>query len=106
MQTARYHREHAELCLEMARSMSDREAAAVLCMAAARHFAHAIELEKQAWPVSEPTGDNNRQAPVSVSAATTWFQRHSPAAPQEAGSADAERRAIPTTPCPPKLKMK
>jgi hypothetical protein len=46
MQTARYHREHAELCLEMAGHMSDRQAADVLCMAAARHFAQAMELEK------------------------------------------------------------
>jgi hypothetical protein len=48
MQSLRYHREQAELCLEMARQMSDRHAADVLCAAAARHFAQAIELEKQA----------------------------------------------------------
>jgi hypothetical protein len=50
MQTLRYHREQAELCLEMARQMSDRHAADVMCAAAARHFAQAIELEKQAGP--------------------------------------------------------
>jgi hypothetical protein len=48
MQTARYHREQAELCLEMARSMSDRQAADMLCTAAARHFAEALEVEKKA----------------------------------------------------------
>src|SRR5580700_1407215 len=47
MQTARYHREQAELCLEMARSMSDRQAADTLCTAAARHFAEALEVEKR-----------------------------------------------------------
>jgi hypothetical protein len=47
MQTARYHREQAELCLEMARSMSDRQAADTLCQAAARHFAEALEVEKR-----------------------------------------------------------
>jgi hypothetical protein len=46
MQTARYHRDHAELCLQMARGMSDPQAADVLRTAAARHFEQAIELEK------------------------------------------------------------
>jgi len=46
MQTARYHRDHAELCLQMARSMSDPQAADVLRTAAARHFEQAIQLEK------------------------------------------------------------
>lgn len=56
MQTARYHRERAELCLKMARSMSDRQAVEVLCVA--RHFGQAIELEKQVQAVSEPSGGN------------------------------------------------
>jgi hypothetical protein len=43
---ARYHRDQAELCREMARQMSDRNASDVLCAAAARHFARALELEK------------------------------------------------------------
>jgi hypothetical protein len=56
MQTARYHREHAELCLEMARSISDRLAADMLCMVAARHFEEAIEVEKmQDHPPAGPT---------------------------------------------------
>jgi hypothetical protein len=46
MQTARYHRDQAELCLQMARSMSDPQAANVLRASAARHFEQAIALEK------------------------------------------------------------
>jgi hypothetical protein len=46
MQPARYHRERAELCLEIAGHMSDRQAADVLRTAAGRHFEQAIELEK------------------------------------------------------------
>jgi len=57
MQTARYHREQAKLCVEMAGHMSDRQAADVLRAAAARHFEQAIELEKQAQPISAPTAD-------------------------------------------------
>ena len=48
MSTTRYHREQAELCLEMAGHMSDRQAADILFTAAARHFAQAMELEKNA----------------------------------------------------------
>jgi hypothetical protein len=48
MRSVRCHREQAELCLEIARQMSDREAADPLCAAAARHFAQVIELEKRA----------------------------------------------------------
>jgi hypothetical protein len=47
MQSVRYHREQAELCLEMAHQMSDRDAADGLFAAAARHLAQAIELEKR-----------------------------------------------------------
>lgn len=57
MPTARYHREQAELCLEMAGHMSDRQAANAVCTAAARHFAEALELEKQARLVGNPTAD-------------------------------------------------
>jgi hypothetical protein len=55
MQSARYHCSQAELCLEMARLMSDRHAANVLRAAAARHLTHAVELEKQAAHVGHPT---------------------------------------------------
>jgi hypothetical protein len=55
MPTARYHREQAELCLEMAGHMSDRQAADDLCTAAARHFAEAIELEKWGAARYDPT---------------------------------------------------
>jgi hypothetical protein len=51
MQSARYHCGQAELCLEMARQMSDRHAADILCAAAARHLTQAIELEKQTVPL-------------------------------------------------------
>jgi hypothetical protein len=55
MQTARYHREQAELCLAMARRMSDRLAAEMLCMVAGRHFEQAIEVEKmQDHPPAAP----------------------------------------------------
>ena len=37
--------------------MSDRQAADILCTAAARHFAQAIELEKYAQAVVDPAGD-------------------------------------------------
>jgi hypothetical protein len=57
MERARYHRDRAERCLEMAGHMSDRQAAEVLRAASARHFAQALELEKQARTVSDPTAD-------------------------------------------------
>jgi hypothetical protein len=60
MQSARYHRCQAELCLEMARLMSDRHAADALCAAAARHVAQAAELEKQAGHFGHPTVGVNR----------------------------------------------
>lgn len=43
MQTARYHRDQADLCLEMARHMSDPHAAELLRAAAARHFVQALD---------------------------------------------------------------
>jgi hypothetical protein len=60
MQSARYHCDQAELCLEMARQMSDPDAADILCAAAARHFAQAMELEKQAGHFGHPTVDADR----------------------------------------------
>ena len=48
MESTRYHRDQAELCLEMAGHMSDLLAADLIRKAAARHFAQALELEKQA----------------------------------------------------------
>jgi hypothetical protein len=38
-----YHRHQAELCLEIARQMIDRQKADRLCAAAAQHLAQAIE---------------------------------------------------------------
>jgi hypothetical protein len=46
MASARYHRGQAELCLEMARQISDRLAADALRAEAARHFDRATGLEK------------------------------------------------------------
>jgi hypothetical protein len=46
MSTARYHRDQATLCLDMASQMSDRNASDVIRAAAVRHFAQATELEK------------------------------------------------------------
>jgi hypothetical protein len=46
VQSARYCRDQAALCLEMARQMSDPQAAENLRAAAAQHFARATELER------------------------------------------------------------
>lgn len=46
MNTARYHRDQAELCLDMARLMSDRNASDTLRARAVRHFEQAVEIEK------------------------------------------------------------
>jgi hypothetical protein len=55
MATARYHRDQAELCLEMARQMSAHTASDWFRAAAARHFDQAIELEKLARPPGQTT---------------------------------------------------
>jgi hypothetical protein len=47
MATARYHRDQAELCLDIARLLSDRNASDTLRASAVRHFEQAIELEKR-----------------------------------------------------------
>jgi hypothetical protein len=47
MESARYHRTQAELCLQMARHMSDPASANMLRANATRHFALATELENQ-----------------------------------------------------------
>jgi hypothetical protein len=46
MESARDHLDQAELCLDMARHMSDRHAAELLRATAARHFTQAAELDK------------------------------------------------------------
>jgi hypothetical protein len=53
MATARYHRGQAAICLEVARQMSDRNAADMLRATAVRHFEQAIELEKLAGPLGQ-----------------------------------------------------
>ena len=53
MATARYHRDQAELCLEMARQMSDRNASDMFRATAVRHFEQAVELEKLAGPLPQ-----------------------------------------------------
>ena len=45
MRDARYLRAQAELCLEIARQMSDRKAAQQLRADAARYYAEATEIE-------------------------------------------------------------
>jgi hypothetical protein len=47
MQNARYFRDQATLCLEIAQHMSDPQAAENLRASAADHFAIAAELEKR-----------------------------------------------------------
>jgi hypothetical protein len=47
MESARHHRAQAELCLEMARHMSDPASANLLRANASRHFAIATKLENQ-----------------------------------------------------------
>src|SRR5437868_653337 len=54
MEDARYHREKAEHCLQIAGHMSDPLAANVMRAAAARHLARAIELEEKAELPKEP----------------------------------------------------
>jgi len=48
VQNAGYFRDQAALCLEVARQMSDPEAAENMLASAAKYFAKANELEKQA----------------------------------------------------------
>ncbi len=47
MQDARYFRSQAELCLEIAKQMSDLKAAENLGASAATYLARAVELETQ-----------------------------------------------------------
>jgi hypothetical protein len=60
MESTRYHRDQAELCLEMAGHMSDLLAADLIRKAAARHFAQALELEKQAGHSQTPREPEKR----------------------------------------------
>ena len=50
MQDAQYFRDQATLCLEMARQMSDRQAAGYLRVSAAHYFEKAAELDHNAEP--------------------------------------------------------
>jgi hypothetical protein len=50
MQGARYFRAQAELCLDIARQMSDGTVAEGLRDKAAQHFARAVESEAQSGP--------------------------------------------------------
>ena len=54
MQDAQYFRKQAVLCLEMARQMSDRQAAANLRVSAAQYFARAMTLDNEVEPVGTP----------------------------------------------------
>ena len=54
MQTARYFRDQAALCLEIAWQMSDPQAAENLRATAAQHSARAAELEKRTELVGSP----------------------------------------------------
>lgn len=57
MQDARYFREHAELCLEMARQVSDRRTAESLRLDARHYFKRASDLESSAKPATLPRRD-------------------------------------------------
>jgi hypothetical protein len=57
MSTARYHRDQAKLCLDMASQMSDRNASDMIRAAAVRHFAQATELEKIDLARKQPAND-------------------------------------------------
>ena len=54
MQDARYFRSQAELCLEMARQVSDRRMAESLRLDAAQYFMRATELEDHTEPAASP----------------------------------------------------
>jgi hypothetical protein len=66
VQSANYFRDQAVLCLEMARQMSDPQAAENLRAAAAQRFARATELERTdaaRWPrddIGSPTQSRQR----------------------------------------------
>ena len=57
MQNARYFRDQAVLCLEVAQQMSDPQAAENLRAAAASHFERAVELEQAETRGSGLAGD-------------------------------------------------
>jgi hypothetical protein len=56
MQDAQHFCDQAALCLEIARQMSDRQAAKNLRVSAARYFAKATELDHK----EEPAGTDGR----------------------------------------------
>jgi hypothetical protein len=53
MQDAQYFRDQAALCLEMARQMSDRQAAGNLRVSAAQYFEKAAELDHKMEPPAD-----------------------------------------------------
>ena len=55
MQDARYFREQAALCLEIARQVSDRHLAESLRQEAAHYFMRAAELEDATEPPASPS---------------------------------------------------
>ncbi len=54
MQDARYFRDQAALCLEIARQVSDRQLAENLRLDAAHYFMRASELESAREPAASP----------------------------------------------------
>jgi len=54
MQDAHYLRNQAELCLEMARQVSDRRLAESLRLDAAQYFMRATDLEANQHPAASP----------------------------------------------------
>ena len=65
MQDAQYFRDQAVLCLEIARQMSDRQAAANLRASAAHYFAKATELEA-ARTALQRTESGNKSAKSNI----------------------------------------
>jgi hypothetical protein len=52
MHDAQHYRDQAELCLEMARMMSNRDAAQTLRMSATQYLEKAAEIERQSGPAA------------------------------------------------------
>ena len=68
MEKARYHRDQAALCLEMARHLSDPVASGLMRTAAARHFEQAADLEALSTaPSGISRGNDNRSDDFSDS---------------------------------------
>jgi hypothetical protein len=71
MQSAQYCRAQAELCLELARQMSDLKDAAQLRLEAADYFARAVEVERQPSPAPR-SGARDRAGRISQR--TFWLR--------------------------------